>query len=157
MSRGWWNCLWIVVVCWSLACSNSSEPSKTADNENATNSGGTSGGAKLLPPDPDESSGIARVSDSSPFTQGSGKEDSNPFRNAPAAEKSPAEKGAARTSLGGRWILVLTRPSREGGFIDFHTGIVEIANGEKSGDGLQATWLAQTGVLQPAQLEQFEI
>lgn len=151
MSRGWWNALWIVLVCSSLACSKPEAPTGgTAD------SGSGSGGLKLAPPEPEDAtndSGTARVSDKT----GKGKataavDDSNPFKD--AAKDSPIEEGAARKSLAGRWILVLTRPGQEN-FVDFHTGIVAISG--KGDTGLTAKWIAPTEVLPPSKLTNSEI
>ena len=61
MSRGWWNSLWIVVVCWSLACSKPAE-TPTASSENGGKDG-SGNAATLMPPDPDDNTGTARVTD----------------------------------------------------------------------------------------------
>lgn len=158
MSRGWWNALWIVLVCSSLACSKSESPAKdTADAEK------TSAGLKLTPPEPDAvdaNSGTARVTDkpdkSDQALASAGLDDANPFKD--SAKNSPIEEGAARKSLAGRWILVLTRPSSEG-FIDFHTGIVVVSSGKgaDADGGLSAKWSAPTEVLPPSKLVSSEV
>lgn len=154
MSRGWWNALWIVLVCSSLACSKPEAPAKnTAEADNAT------GGLKLAPPEPgdaDDDSGKARVSDRSSKSRASaGIDDTNPFKD--SAKNSPIEEGAPRTSLAGRWILVLTRPAQEQQFIDFHTGIVAVSAAKDDEGHLTAKWTAPTEVLPPAKLVSSEI
>lgn len=156
MSRGWWNALWIALVCSSLACSKPETPANnTADGGNA------SGGLKLTPPEPDatdDGSGTARVTDklgkSGKARDTAGLDDTNPFQD--AAKNSPIEEGAARKSLAGRWILVLTRPGQES-FIDFHTGIVAISASKEDDGGLTAKWTAPTEVLPPSKLVSSEI
>lgn len=156
MSQGWRNALWIVLVCSSLACSKPEAPA----NNTAEAGSGASGGLKLTPPEPDatdDDSGKARVTDkSSKGKATAGLDDTNPFDD--AAKKSPIEEGAARKSLAGRWILVLTRPSQEG-FIDFHTGIVAVSAGKgaDADGGLTAKWTAPTEVLPPSKLVSSEV
>jgi len=151
MSRGWWNALWIVLVCSSWACSKPEAPAKnTAEADNAT------GGLKLAPPEPDDAgddSGKARISDKSKTSAGiDGK---NPFQD--SAKNSPVEEGVPRKSLDGRWILVLTRPAQEQQFIDFHTGIVAVSAAKDEEGKLVAKWTAPTEVLPPAKLVSSEI
>ena len=155
MSQGWWNALWIVMVCSGLACSKPEVPSQATANE-----GKSPGGLKLTPPEPmetDDGPGTARVSDK----PGKGRaaatlDDENPFND--AAKKTPIDVGASRKSLAGRWILVLTRPGQEG-FVDFHTGIVVVAAGKgaDADGGLTAKWTAPTEVLKPSKLISSEI
>lgn len=155
MSRGWWNALWIVLVCSSLACSKPETPAN-----NTAEGSGASGGLKLTPPEPEatgDDSGTARVTDKSDKGKAratAGLDDSNPFQD--AAKNSPIEEGAARKSLAGRWILVLTRPGQEG-FIDFHTGIVAVSAGKGDDGELTAKWTAPTEVLPPSKLASSEI
>ncbi len=153
MSRRFWNGLWIVLVCWNLACT------KPAESPSNTSTGGTTDdgeanveGRTQMPPGPDDDTGVARATDKS-RKKVLAADEANPFQAA-----SPVDTGPARKSLAGRWILVLTRPT-EGGFIDFHTGIVDIsaANGGVNDKSLQAKWIAQTGVLQPTELEKAEV
>lgn len=154
MSQGWRNGLWIVLVCSSLACS---KPDTPASNTAETGSG-ASGGLKLTPPAPgdadaDADSGKARVTDKSGKAKATaGIDDTNPFND--AAKSSPIEEGAARKSLAGRWILVLTRSGQEGGFIDFHTGIVAISG---SGAEAKVKWESPTEVLPPSKLTTSEV
>lgn len=163
MSRGWWNSLWIVLVCWSLACSKPSDTPATGKSEdgvgNSTAKAGGSG-AKLLPPEPDDESGTARASDKSKGSKPPRltADSDDPFKDAAANETSPVDKGPARTSLAGKWILILTRPS-ENGFADFHTGIVEVtaAKGDDAEAALKAEWNSQSAVLPPATLKKFEV
>ena len=168
MSRGWWNSLWIVLVCWSLACSKPADTPTTekaddgAGNSTAKASNSNSGGAKLLPPGPDDDSGSARVSDKGKAKPGkgpklaAGDEGDDPFKDASANETSPVDKGPARTSLAGKWILILTRPS-ENGFADFHTGIVEVSPAKGDDGAMKAEWSSQSAVLPPATLQKFEV
>ena len=151
MSRGWWNALWIVLVCSSLACSKPETPAKNTAEE-----GSSSGGLKLAPPEPEGESGSARVTDnkSGKARTTAGLDDANPFKD--AAKNSPIEEGASRKSLAGRWILVLTRPSQDG-FIDFHTGIVAVAADKGADGGLTAKWTEPTEVLPPSKLVSSEI
>ena len=152
MSQNWWNALWIVMVCSSLACSKPEAPAPTA-----ANGGKSSGGRTLTPPDPSETdndSGTARVSNKAGKAT-VGLEDTNPFDA--AAKKSPIDLGASRKSLAGRWILVLTRPIQDGSFIDFHTGIVVIAPGKGADGGMTAKWTAPTEVLPPSKLVSSEV
>ena len=152
MSRGWWNALWIVLVCSSLACSKTdTPPAKTAG------SGSAAGGLDMTPPEPGDDSGTARVTDKQGKSRTSaGIDDTDPFQG--SAKNSPIEEGAPRKSLNGRWILVLTRPGEQG-FVDFHTGIVVVAAG-KGADadaGLTARWTAPSEVLPPSKLVSSEI
>lgn len=153
MSRGWWSALWIVLVCSSLACSKPESPAK-----NTTDAGDGSGGLKLTPPEPgdaDDDSGKARVTDKSGKGRATtGIDDTNPFND--AAKNSPIEEGAARKSLAGRWILVLTRPGQEG-FVDFHTGIVAVSAAKDDEGRLTAKWTAPTEVLHPSKLVSSEV
>src|SRR5438128_8196535 len=124
MSQGWWNALWIVVLCWSLACSKSSDSASTG-----TKDASKAGSATLLPPEPDDDAGSAHISDKGgKARRRPSADDANPFQDATAKETSPIEQGPPRKSLAGQWILVLTRPSEQG-FIDFHTGLVKVAAG----------------------------
>ncbi len=153
MSRGWWNALWIVLVCSSLACSKPEAPANnTAETDKA------SGGLKLPLPEPDDAdgdSGTARVTDKSGKGRATaGIDDTNPFND--AAKNSPIEEGAARKSLAGRWILVLTRPGQEG-FVDFHTGIVAVSAAKDDEGRLTAKWTAPTEVLPPSKLISSEV
>jgi len=153
MSRRWWNALWIVLVCSSLACSKTETPAN-----NSAGAGNGSGGLDLTPPEPGDDSGTARVSDKSGKSRPSaGIDDTNPFKD--AAKNSPIEVGAPRKTLAGRWILVLTRPAQEQQFIDFHTGIVAISAGKgaDADGGLTAKWTAPSEVLPPAKLVSSEI
>ena len=153
MSRGWWNALWIVLVCSSLACS---KPEAPANNTAETDK--DSGGLKLPLPEPDDAdgdSGTARVTDKSGKGRATaGIDDTNPFND--AAKNSPIEEGAARKSLAGRWILVLTRPGQEG-FVDFHTGIVAVSAAKDDEGRLTAKWTAPTEVLPPSKLVSSEV
>ena len=153
MSRGWWNALWIVLVCSSLACSKPDAPAK-----NTAEAGDDSGGLKLTPPEPgnaDGDSGKARATDKSGKARATaGIDDTNPFND--AAKNSPIEEGAARKSLAGRWILVLTRPGQEG-FVDFHTGIVAVSAAKDDEGRLTAKWTAPTEVLPPSKLVSSEV
>lgn len=161
MSRGWLNALWIVVVCGSLACSKPESPTNTAGSGDSptTNANNTAGGPKLMPPEPgqaDPESGSARVSDKSGKGRATANtDDANPFKD--AAKSSPIELAAPRNSLAGRWILVLTRPTQDGTFIDFHTGIVAIAPDKNNADTLVAEWTAPTEVLPPTKLVSSEV
>lgn len=153
MSRGWWNALWIVLVCSSLACSKPEAPANnTAETDKA------SGGLKLPLPEPDDAdgdSGTARVTDKSGKGRATaGIDDTNPFND--AAKNSPIDEGAARKSLAGRWILVLTRPGQEG-FVDFHTGIVAVSAAKDDEGRLTAKWTAPTEVLPPSKLISSEV
>ncbi len=158
MSRGWWNSLLIVVVCWSLACSKPAETPSTSGSDG----GGSGKGADsknpvgLMPPSPDEDSGTARVSDKTKSGKariGDGEDD--PFKSSTAKESSPVDQSASRSTLDGRWILVLTRSSDQGGFFDFHTGILKIS-GTKT-DAAKVVWESQTGVIAPATLKSSEV
>jgi hypothetical protein len=154
MSRRFWNGLWIVLVCWNLACTKPAEsPSNTSTGDTTNEGKAKVEGRTLMPPGPDDDTGVARATDKSKKKRLAADE-ANPFQ-----EASPVDTGPARKSLAGRWILVLTRPTKEGGFIDFHTGIVDIsaAKGDADDKSLQAKWIAQTGVLQPTELEKAEL
>lgn len=156
MSQGWWNALWIVMVCSSLACSKPETPA-----QNTADEGNPSSGLKLTPPEPtdtDEESGTVRISDKPGKARSSSAfDDTNPFND--VAKKSPVEIGTARKSLAGRWIMVLTRPVQDGSFIDFHTGIVVVSASKGAGaeGGLTAKWTAPTEVLPPSKLVASEI
>ncbi len=154
MSQGWWNALWIVLVCSSLACSKPEAPvTNTAEADTATD------GLKLAPPEPgdaDDDSGKVRVSDKSVKSRAAaGIDETNPFQD--AAKSSPIEAGAPRKSLAGRWILVLTRRAQEQQFIDFHTGIVSVSAAKGDEGRLTAKWTAPSEVLPPAKLVSSEI
>lgn len=149
MSRGWWNALWIVMVCSGLACSKPEAPA-----QNTADGGKSSGGLKLTPPEPGDAddTGTARISDKPGKAKSTaGLDDANPFED--SAKKSPIDDGATRKSLAGRWILVLTRPGQEG-FVDFHTGIVSVSGTDGS---LKAKWTAPTEVLPPSKLASSEV
>lgn len=163
MSRGWWNVVWIMLVCWGLACSKTDAPTNNSGGNNSAastsgdNVNNSVGQPKLIPPGPselDENSGTARATDARDKARGNLKlDDDNPFTE--AAAKSPVEEGPPRKNLSGRWILVLTRPGQDG-FFDFHVGIVSIAAGE---DGANATakLTSKTEVLPPFKLTESEI
>ncbi len=153
MSRKFWNGLWIVLVCWNLACTKPAESPSNTSTGDATDAGDAKvKGSTLLPPGPDDDTGVARATDKSK-KRGLAADAANPFQ-----EGSPVDTGPARKSLAGRWILVLTRPT-EGAFIDFYTGIVDVsaAKGDVGDKSLAAKWIAQTGVLQPTELEKAEV
>jgi hypothetical protein len=154
MFQGWRNGLWIVLVCSSLACSNSEKPSNTSEG-GASNAANSANGLKLPPaPEGSDDTGSARVTDGASRAKPSlSLDDENPLKD--AVKNSPVEKSAARTSLAGKWILVLTRPGQEG-FFDFHTGIVTVAS-EKGGSGLAATLTSKSEVLPPFTLASSEI
>src|SRR5712691_4515534 len=162
MSQGWWNALWIVVLCWSLACSKSSDSASTGTvdgNTVATPDGSKAGSATLLPPEPDDDAGSAHISDKGgKARRRPNADDANPFQDATAKETSPIEQGPPRKSLAGQWILVLTRPSEQG-FIDFHTGLVKVAAGQgnDAAGTWQAEWGSQSAVLPPATLQAFDV
>ncbi len=158
MCHGWRNSLWIALICCaSLACSSSdsttSNGTTRTDGQVTPVAGTKDSSAALVPAGPDDDTGNTRVSDKPGKSRTKAlADDDNPFSD--AAEESPVEKGAARKSLAGKWILVLTRPG-ENGFFDFHAGLVDITPDKQ--DGLPAKWSAQTGVLPPAQLSAAEI
>jgi hypothetical protein len=155
MSQGWRNGLWLVLVCSSLACSKPDTPANNSEGGAAT-AANASGDLKLPPaPDGEEDSGKARASDKSGNAKTTANlDDDNPFKE--ATKKSPVEQGAARKTLAGNWILVLTRPAQEG-FIDFHTSIITVAADKSAEGGFAATLTAKSEVLPPFNLSASEI
>ncbi len=155
MFQGWRNGLWLVLVCSSLACSKPDTPANNSEGGPATAANSSSG--LKMPPEPEggSDSGKARASDKSGKGSSSlSLDDDNPFKE--ATKKSPIDQGAARKSLAGNWILVLTRPGQEG-FIDFHTSIITVAADKAAEGGFAATLAAKSEVLPPFKLTAAEV
>ncbi len=155
MFQGWRNGLWLVLVCSSLACSKPDSPANNTEGGPATAANST-GGLKLPPaPDGEGDSGKARASDKSGNAKATASlDDDNPFKE--ATKKSPIDQSAARKSLAGNWVLVLTRPGQEG-FIDFHTSIITVAADKTAEGGFAATLTAKSEVLPPFKLTASEV